>query len=87
MFTVNRATSLKFVCPGCRTHHIILPLQAFAWHVPWQRPKPTEPDTWKATGLTVYDITLMPSVHVDPGRGFHAMITNGHVVEIGVKKK
>lgn len=85
VFTVSDATSLKFICPLCSAHHIILPLQR---DLPLQRGRPilprraTEPDAWRASGQTVYDITLTPSVHVDPGCGFHAMITHGRVQKI-----
>ena len=71
--TVAEATSAMFDCPGCRRHSVLI-------HFRGRVPSEAEPRArWDASGTTVADLTLSPSVHLtDPkGCGWHGFVRNG----------
>lgn len=73
--TVREADGVIFRCPICANGHAVL-----CWLQGRGVPDDESPGPgrWHATGNTIDDLTLSPSVHLNsPGCGWHGYVRNG----------
>jgi len=69
------AQGVRFRCPKCGGHSVLIWFEGRG--VPEQlRPRPR----WKATGTSVADLTLTPSILIRAPCGWHGFVTNGQIV-------
>ena len=70
--TLAEADGVRFTCPKCGDHQVMV---WFRDHVP-PHIQPG-PGRWSATGTSVDDLSLTPSIALGGACGWHGFVTNG----------
>lgn len=72
--TLAEADGVHFTCPKCRDHELLV------WFSGRDVPQALEPAArWSASGKSLHDLTLWPSVNVTSGCCAHFFLTDGRV--------